>query len=165
MKLALTNILRFILVLGIQVVLINNLHFLGICTPYIYIVVLMLLPVRIPRWVEMLIGAFVGLVIDINCNSLGTHMAACILISYIRPFFIKSNVSDSERISESPDSMSIGWPNYIKMVCTLTIIHHTTLFFLAAFSLHHFWITILQIVVSSIVTIGIILGAEILKYR
>lgn len=151
--------------MGLQILLVNNLHFLGICTPFIYIAFLLLLPVRIPRWAEMLIGACVGLIMDIYCNSLGTHMAACILVSFIRPLFIKNNVSDSERITDSPDAMAIGWPNYIKMVSILVVIHHTTLFFLQAFSMHHFLITVLQIIVSSIVTVALVLGAEMIKNR
>ena len=67
---------RFLLLLLLQVLLINNLQFLGVCHPYIYIFSLLVMPITLPRWADMLIGGVVGLILDMFCNSLGVMLAA-----------------------------------------------------------------------------------------
>ena len=45
---------------------------------------LLMMPITLPHISDMLIGAMVGLVMDIFCNSLGVHMGACILAPVFR---------------------------------------------------------------------------------
>lgn len=163
MKVWFENILRLIIVMLVQLLLINNLNFLGICTPFIYILFLLQLPAKMPRWCEMLLGAAVGLVMDIFCNSIGVHFSACVLIAYLRPLLIKNLVVDNERLTGTINAASLGWQIYVKEVIILTLVHHTCLFVLEAFSFQHFWMVVLQIIASAIVSILLILGYEIVK--
>lgn len=156
---------RFVLLLLLQVLLINNLQFLGVCHPYIYILCLLMMPITLPRWADMLIGAFVGLVVDIFCNSLGVHIAACVLLMYVRPYLIDAYVSDRERLIGDIDTQSIGVPDFIKYIVILVLLHHTMVFFLTAWSFSHFWFTLLEIVVSSAVSIVLIIGYDLMKNR
>ena len=81
---AINHVIRFLVVMLLQVLLINNLQLLGVCQPFIYIVFLMMLPKTMPHWVDMLIGLIIGFILDIFCNSLGVHMAACVLIMFLK---------------------------------------------------------------------------------
>ena len=155
----------FVLLLLLQVLLINNLQFLGVCHPYIYILCLLMMPITLPRWADMLIGAFVGLVVDIFCNSLGVHIAACVLLMYVRPYLIDAYVSDRERLIGDIDTQSIGVPDFIKYIVILVLLHHTMVFCLTAWSFSHFWFTLLEIVVSSAVSIVLIIGYDRMKNR
>ena len=121
---------RFLLLLLLQVLLINNLQFLGVCHPYIYIFSLLVMPITLPRWADMLIGGVVGLILDIFCNSLGVHIAACIMLMYVRPYLIGAYVSDRERLTDEIDVRSIGVVNFIKYTILLVLLHHTMVFFL-----------------------------------
>lgn len=163
MNLWIENILRYLLLFMLQILLINHLQLLGVCHPCIYILFLLALPVSLPRWAELLIGFGTGLIMDIFCDSLGVHAAACTLIAYLRPLIIRKLVQENERITGTPDSGTFGHLTYIKYVVLLTLIHHTAVFCLAAFSWHNWWLTLLQIVVSSIVSIGLILGYDLLR--
>ena len=75
---------RAILVVLLQVLLFNHLQIGGWGFPMVYVLILMNLPVQIPRWAEMLIGVAVGLIFDVWNSSLGVHMAACIAFSFFR---------------------------------------------------------------------------------
>ena len=79
---------RYIVVMLLQVLLFNQLQLWGICHPYIYILCLMMMPITLPLSVEMIIGAIAGLIMDVFCNSIGIHMAACILLMFIRPYLL-----------------------------------------------------------------------------
>ncbi len=156
---------RFLLLLLLQVLLINNLQFLGVCHPYIYIFSLLVMPITLPRWADMLIGGVVGLILDIFCNSLGVHIAACIMLMYVRPYLIGAYVSDRERLTDEIDVRSIGVVNFIKYTILLVLLHHTMVFFLTAWSVQHFWFTLLEVVVSSVVSIILIIGGDLLRNR
>lgn len=159
------QLVRYILVMLLQVLLFDQLQLWGACHPYIYILCLLMLPITLPHSVDMLIGAIAGIIMDIFCNSLGIQTAACILIMFIRPYLIGAIVNDKDRLNEQISLRAIGMEAMIKYVVILVIIHHLTVFSLAAWSWHHIGFVLLETVVSSIVTISIIIGYNALRYR
>lgn len=163
MNIWLENIVRYTVLFLLQVLLVNNLQIMGICNPCIYVLCLLALPITLPRWVELLIGFLTGLLMDIFCNSLGAHTFACTLTAYIRPLLLRNMVQDNERMTGSPCGESIGRDTYIRYIIVMVLIHHTALFSLLAFSWHNWWLTLLQIVFSWVVTTGFILGVDVLK--
>lgn len=156
---------RYIFVMLLQVLLFDQLQLWGVCHPYIYILCLMMMPITLPHNVDMLIGAGVGLLMDVFCNSLGVHTAACILLMFIRPYLIGAIVNDKDRLNEQISLRSIGMEALIKYVVILVLVHHLMVFMLAAWSWSHFGFVLLETLVSSIITCLIILGYNILKYR
>lgn len=161
---AFSNILRFVLCILIQMLLFNRLWLFGVCHPYIYILFLLSLPIRIPRWVEMLIGAATGLVMDCICSSPGVHMAACTLISFFRPMMVKALVQEPDRVVQDISSAVIGRTEYLKLIVLIILIHHTAVFMLDAWSLAAMWITLLRIVLSSALTFLLIFAYDRLRY-
>jgi rod shape-determining protein MreD len=159
----LRHILSLVIVLLLQMLVFNNLHFLGICHPYIYILFLIALPIRIPQWIELLIGFGVGLIVDMCCGSPGVHTAACSFLAYLRPIFIRRTIQDAERISMTIDGLSIGFNEYVKLVVLYTILHHTLVFLIEAWSLAHFWLLLAKIIVSSLFTIALLLFYDRIK--
>ena len=156
---------RYILVMLLQVLLFNQLQLWGVCHPYIYILCLLMMPITLPHSVDMLIGAAVGIVMDVFCNSLGIHMAACILLMFVRPYLIGAIVSDKDRLNEQISSHTIGLEAMIKYVVILVLLHHLTVFTLAAWSWHHMVFVLIETVVSSFITILLIIGYNSLKYK
>ena len=151
------------ILLLLQLLLINNLHFLGVCSPCIYILFLIALPAELPNWAELLIGAFVGMLMDIACNSPGVHMAACVALSFYRPRMLHKLIPDDDRLIGTLCTRIVDWPAYIRLTVTLTLLHHTILFLFLNFTFHALWLTVLQILVSSLVTILLILGRELMR--
>ena len=156
---------RYVVVMLLQVLLFDQLQLWGACHPYIYILCLLMMPITLPHNVDMLIGALVGLVMDVFCNSLGLHTAACILVMFIRPYLIGALVNDKDRLNEQISLRSIGMEAMLRYVVIMVIIHHLMVFALAAWSWSHIGFVLLETLVSSLVTILIIIGYNILKYR
>ena len=157
------NILRFVVLLLLQVLLINNIHIMGLCNPCIYILFLISLPSDLPRWAELIIGFVVGLIMDVFCNTLGVHTAACTFVSYLRPLLIKNMIQDNERLTGTFNGRVTDFLIYVKIVSYLVVLHHFIIFALIGFSLHNWWIIIIEIILSSIITIGIVLAADRLR--
>ena len=71
MQLVFQNILRFILVVLVQVFVLDNIQFLGYVSPMLYILFILSLPVRFPRGGVLLLAFFIGLIIDMFNNTMG----------------------------------------------------------------------------------------------
>ena len=156
---------RYAIVMLLQVLLFNQLQLFGVCHPYIYVLCLLMMPLTLSQYADMVIGAVVGLVMDTFCNSLGVHTAACILIMFIRPYLVGVLVNDKDRLNEQLTSRTLGMEAMIKYVVIMVLIHHFTVFMLAAWSWTHFWFVLAETAVSSVLTIAIILGYNILTYK
>ncbi len=156
---------RYILVMALQVLLFDQLQLLGACHPYIYVLCLLMMPITLPHSIDMILGAIAGIIMDIFCNSLGVHTAACILVMFIRPYLIGAIVSDKDRLNEQINLHTIGMEALVKYIVIMVLIHHLTIFLLAAWSWHHIGFVVLETIVSSTVTILIIIGYNALKYR
>ncbi len=156
---------RYILVMALQVLLFDQLQLLGACHPYIYVLCLLMMPITLPHSIDMILGAIAGIIMDIFCNSLGVHTAACILVMFIRPYLIGAIVSDKDRLNEQINLHTIGMEALVKYIVIMVLVHHLTIFLLAAWSWHHIGFVVLETIVSSTVTILIIIGYNALKYR
>ena len=156
---------RYLLIMVLQVLLFDQLQLWGACHPYIYVLCLLMMPITLPHSADMLIGAFAGFTMDIFCNSLGVHMAACILLMYIRPYLIGVIVNDKDRLNEQISLHAIGMEALLKYTVIMVLIHHLTVFSLAAWSWSHMGFVLLETIVSSTITILLVIGYNVLRYK
>ena len=156
---------RYLLIMVLQVLLFDQLQLWGACHPYIYVLCLLMMPITLPHSADMLIGAFAGFIMDIFCNSLGVHMAACILLMYIRPYLIGVIVNDKDRLNEQISLHAIGMEALLKYTVIMVLIHHLTVFSLAAWSWNHMGFVLLETIVSSTITILLVIGYNVLRYK
>ncbi|MBR4563159.1 MAG: hypothetical protein IKO26_01755 [Paludibacteraceae bacterium] len=157
--------IRYIIVMLLQVLLFDQLQLWGACHPYIYVLCLLMLPITIPHIPSMLIGAAAGVVMDIFCNSLGVHTAACILLMFIRPYLLGGIVNDKDRLNEQISLRTLGMETFVRYVAILVVVHHLTVFLLAAWQWQHIAFVILETAVSSLITILVVIGYNAMKYK
>ena len=156
---------RYVVVMLLQVLLFDQLQLWGVCHPYIYVLCLLMLPITLPHSVDMLIGAAAGLVMDVFCNSLGIHMAACVLLMLIRPYLLGVIVNDKDRLNEQINLRTIGLEALVRYTVILVLVHHLTVFSMAAWSWNHMSFALIETAVSSAVTILVVLGYNALKFK
>ena len=165
MPIALQNILRFLILVLLQVLVLNNIQFLGFINPYIYILFILSLPVRLPRWVALLLAFALGLTIDIFSNTPGIHASATVLVAFLRNGIINLFITIDEGNNPTPSYYTFSVGAYVKYVVFMVFIHHTALFIMEAFSFAHFWLMLAKIILSSAVTILLILGIQSLNKK
>ena len=156
---------RYILVMILQVLLFDELQLWGACHPYIYVLCLLMLPITLPHSIDMIIGAVVGFIMDIFCNSLGVHTASCIFLMFIRPYVLGAIFNDKDRLNAQISMRSIGLEALIKYATILVLVHHLAVFLLAAWSWAHIGFALLETLVSGLITLLFIIGYNVLKYR
>jgi len=156
---------RYIVVMALQVLLFNQLQLAGVCHPYVYILCLLMLPPTLPPIAEMVIGAAAGLLMDAFCNSLGIHMAACVLIMLLRPYLIGRMVNDKDRLTEEISIHALGFEAMLRYTVIMVVVHHLAVFLMASWNWSHIGFALIETVVSSLLTILIILGYNLVKYK
>ncbi len=127
------NLLRFILFIGIQVFILNQIPPLHqFIVPYLYFLYILWLPFNLGRFPLLIIAFTFGLSVDYFTGTMGLHAAACVLIAYIRPFLINLLIPQetNEQSYVEPSFSSMGWAPYGLYVGLLTFLHHFYLVFL-----------------------------------
>ena len=157
------TVIQGIVVFLLQILLFNNLQFWGLCQPQIYILCLLMMPIVLPRWADMLIGFAVGLLMDILCNSVGVHIASCVLIMYIRQPLIATLVQEHERLTGEISWRTVNHEAFIKYIVTLVCVHQVAVSMLTVWSFQHFGMTLLQMFISAGLNIGLILGYNLVR--
>ncbi len=74
----------FVVFVLLQVLVMNNIHLFRIATPFIYIYVILKLPVDLNRLGVIVISFLLGLTVDVFSNTFGIHAAACSFIGFVR---------------------------------------------------------------------------------
>ncbi|MDR3652875.1 MAG: rod shape-determining protein MreD [Paludibacter sp.] len=165
MPTVLQNIFRFILLVLFQVLVLDNIQFLGFVNPYLYILFIIALPVQTPRWFSLILAFVIGITVGIFSNIPGPHAFATVLVAFSRDGIIKLFTQIEEGNNPTPSFYTFGVSAYIKYVVLLVLIHNFTLFILESFSFINFWLLLSKIILSSVVTILLILGFQSIKTK
>lgn len=152
----------FVVVLLLQVVVFDNLDFLGLCNPFIYIIFILLAPFGTPTWILMLMAAVAGLVVDLSANTPGMHTAACILIAYLRPHVLRLIAFRNATYKEGdmPSSKSYGTLWFARYTIIMVAVHHVALFLIEQFDSFYLYPTLIRIVLSIIASTVLIVLLE-----
>lgn len=164
-KIVLVNILRWFILLFIQIILLRNLSLYSLSTPFVYILFLMLLPFGIPNLLLYLIAFVTGLTLDAFYDTLGVHTTACITLAFVRISFIAVTVNRDNFDEPEPTlgNMGFKWFSFYATLCIIS--HHFVLFFLEAFRLTEFGYTLVRCLLSAAFSFFLILLTEFLFYN
>lgn len=148
----LVNILRFILLLTLQIVIFNNMTFLGFIMPLPYILFIILYPVNSNKPTLIISSFLLGLIMDLFSNSGGIHTTACLILAYYRPYLFKFafGVSYEYQTIKLNESLT---PERFSFILLAVVIHHFTLFILEAFQVSFIFDILIRTLLSTIFTI------------
>ena len=164
-KAIIINILRWFILLSVQIFLLKNMGFYDLSTPFIYVLFLLLLPFNIPNLLLYLLAFGTGLTLDSFYDTVGVHATACTLLAFVRISFI--NISINKDTLDEPEpslqNMGLQWFSLYAFLCIGA--HHLVLFFLESFKLTEISYTFLRAVLSIGFTMVLVLLVEFIFYR
>ncbi len=160
------NILRFALVVLIQVLIFNNIELGGYLNPYIYILFIILLPFETPGWAILLLGFLLGFSVDVFSETLGMHTAATTFMAYMRPLAL-SLVSprDGYEAGSFPRVHYYGMWWFLQYALILVFAHHTVLFLTELFKVQDLFHVLVRIVLSTFLSLSIICISQYFVFR
>lgn len=146
-----SNLIRFIVLVLVQIFILNNVNFLGYVNPYLYVLYILLFPFTGNKSVLIFTSFLLGLSIDMFGDSGGIHAAASVLIAFIRPTALRfafgvSYEYNMVRLNKTPMSERITY------ITTLVFIHHLVLFSLEIFNLQNILLILKSTLFSGILS-------------
>jgi len=164
-KLITQNISRFIFLLFIQVVVLNQFDLLKFINPMVYVLWVILFPIRKDKFLILISSFLLGLSIDFFSDSGGIHAAALTFVAFIRLPLLKAVLGKSEFDYLLFNIRSISFLKAFIFIGNIVLIHHLLVFGLEYFNFNEFFEIIKKTIIASIVTtficiLGIILFSK-----
>lgn len=114
----------------------NHIHLMGYATPMPYVYALIILPHGTARWIYVVLGFSIGIVIDILSNTVGAAAAALTLVGLVTPLLLRTFAPDDKLEEEfTPSIKTMQWGGFLKFAVVVTLIHTLVFFLLETFSL------------------------------
>ncbi len=164
-RLVLVNIGRWFILLFIQILLLRNLSFYNMATPFVYVLFLLLVPFGTPNLLLYLIAFITGLTLDAFYDTLGVHAAACVALAFVRILFISVTMNRDGFDEPEPTLGNMGFKWFVIYATLCTLAHHFVLFFLETFRLTEISYTLLRCVFSIIFTLFTVILIEFIFYN
>lgn len=143
-------LLAFVGLLLFQVLVLNNLDLSYYISPYIYPLIIFMLPFRISQIALMFIALVCGLILDAFCNTMGMHAAALVFVAFLRPYIIRAiTPRTGYEITDKPNIRVFGFTWFLTYTGILLLLHHLLYFFLEIFSFQNTLVTLGKVLVST----------------
>ena len=146
------NIFRFLLLLAVQIIIFNNMNFLGYISPYPYILFIILYPVNGNKFGLLFASFLLGIIMDMFSNSGGIHTTACLILAYYRPYLFKFSFGLSYEY-QTVKLNDVLTPERFSFILLSVVIHHFVLFILEAFKISFIFDILIRTLFSTIFTI------------
>lgn len=162
-RLVIQNIIRFLVLMLVQILILNNVNLSGFAIPYLYLLFILMLPTNTGKVPLLLLGFFCGLTVDIFSNMLGFHTAACTLVAFCRILFADRILTRDEAIViATPSIYSVKPAYFINYMLILTGIFFLAFYGLELFDSHGFFRLLLSTILSTLLTALLILLSQLL---
>ncbi len=156
--------IRFIVLVLVQVLILNQINFLGSINPYLYVIFICLFQVNNNRMVFLFLSFLLGLTIDVFSDSGGVHAAASVTIAFIRPVVLKfcfGSVYEHQTIKFK----NVDFGAKIFYFIIMVLIHHLILFLFEIFNLSEILLILKKTLFSGIFTILLCVVTSIIFSR
>jgi rod shape-determining protein MreD len=165
-RLAGRNIIRFIVLVLVQILLINNIQISGYIIPHFYILFILLLPFETPRWLLLIAAFALGISVDLFTQTPGMHAFATVFMAFLRPFVLEmSSPRDGYEPGTFPRLAYYGFQWFLRYTVILVLAHHLVLFYIEVFRFSEFFSTLLRVILSSLFSIILIMLSQYFIYR
>lgn len=150
----------------LQILVFNHVHIFGFATPLPYIYFMLILPAETPRWVYVLAGFLVGLVIDLFSSTPGMAAGAFCLTGLLVPLWLRMfRPSDSDDDSFQPSSRTMEWSGFLKFTFVAVFFHCCAFFLIEAFTFFDWQVLLINIISSTFLTTLLVAAMEGIRNR
>ena len=80
------------LFLFVQIYILNEVMFASYINPYLYLIILLVMPFKTQKWFLLIYAFILGLSVDIFSDTLGMHSTACLIIALLKPSITKITI-------------------------------------------------------------------------
>lgn len=133
--------------------MLNELNVSGYINPYLYPLLIILLPFDIAGWGLLFLAAGLGLFIDLFTGTLGMHMFSLVLMAGIKPSIIRTLSLDKYDQGTYINFKQHGLIVTTSFVGVLFMVHHFSYFLLETFASSGFGYALIRTMASGFFSI------------
>ncbi|MFC2080762.1 rod shape-determining protein MreD [Bacteroidota bacterium] len=160
------NIIRFVILVLLQVLVLDNIQISGHIVPHFYVLFILLMPFETPNWLLLLTAFALGLSVDMFNHTLGMHAAATVFMASLRPYMLRiSAPRDGYEPGTYPRLFYYGFQWFLRYTVILVLAHHFVLFYIEVFRFAEFFSTLLRVLLSSLFSVILIMLSQYFIYR
>lgn len=160
-KTALSFIFKFLLLTLAQAVIFNNIVLFNTMVPFVFIYLIISMPITWGTNASITIGFLAGVAIDVFSNTQGVNALSCTILAFVRkPVFHLYMQPDEDLSSLKPSQSSMGSGAFMKYATTMTLIYCLCVFGIDAFAVFNPLRMLMQVVGSTIFTVIIIYALD-----
>ena len=146
------NIIRFVLLVLVQVLVFNRLNFFGYINPMVYILFLYWYPIKEHRAAFIGLSFLLGLCVDFFSDTMAIHAASTVTIAYLRPAIMRfvfgvNYEFQSFKLSNSTKAQQFTF------LALLVLVHHLIFFSLEIFSIVNFVLIAKKVLTNGIASL------------
>lgn len=160
------NILRFVVLVLIQGLILNNINLGGLVNPYLYVLILLMLPQELPPWANLVIGFATGVAIDAFSNTLGMHTSACVFVGFARPYVLQLLAPrDGYEFGSTLHLQRMGFTWFFTYAGVIILLHHLWLYNVEALRISELPRILLKTLVSGGISLTLIIIGQYLTFN
>lgn len=158
----LNSIIRFVLFLILQVLVLNHFNLFGYINPMVYIIWVLLYPIKKSKTILLIFSFLLGLCIDFFSDSGGINAAATLFIAYIRLPILNIVLGKSDFDHVLFNLRNIPIIKAIAYITLITLIHHFIIFGLEYYSINAIFTILSNTFITGFFTVLLIVLGMIL---
>ncbi len=160
------NIIRFVVLVVLQVWVFNNIQFSGFVNPYIYVLFILLLPFETPKSAVLLLAFLLGFSVDMFTDTVGMHLSATLFMAFVRPYILQAFAPrDGYEPGTFPRIYYYGFLWFFRYAAILIFLHHLVLFTVEVFNFANFYLVLWRSLLSTLFTTVIVMLSQYMIFR
>lgn len=155
-----------IILLIFQILVLNSVYLFGFVNPYVYVFIILILPIELRPWIGLIVAFILGITLDTFTDTPGMHTAATVTMAFFRPSVLRIIAPREGYDTDArPDLGEMGFYWYFRYSGLLVFIHHLLLFYLEVFRFSHFFHTLSRVMLSWVASMILIFLFQILVQK
>lgn len=154
-------ILLQILLIAIQIFICNHIMLFNVAMGFVFIYLIISIPINTGTPLLLTWGFIVGLIIDIFSDTPGVNALSCTLLAMVKRPTLFAYITKDDRTKEiEPTMSSLGFFTYVKYLLTMCLIYCILVFVIEYFTFADIQELILLIASSTLLTSILLLGVD-----
>jgi hypothetical protein len=141
-----------VLLILTQVLIFNNLNFMGFINPMVYLIFFYWYPIKVNRAIFMLVAFLLGFIIDIFSDTMALNALASLTIAYARPVLMRFCFGVNYEFQNFSFKNTTNIQR-ITLLALMVLIHHFIFFSLEILSIDHILLILKKVFATGIVTL------------
>ena len=160
------TIFRFVFLVILQGLVLNNVDLFGFVSPYLYILVILLFPLGANKSMVLFLSFLLGMSVDMFSHTWGMHTSASVFAAFMRPGLLTVLAPrDGYPLGTRPDMSHMGINWFLAYSFLLIFFHHIFLFFVEAFRFSEFFYTLGRSIANMLFTFALVIVSQFLTFR